>query len=76
MHSLIGHLHMQCFLVCIGINSNSFNAHFVRRLNDATGNFTTVSYKDFVKHRFGSACTKLKRNVAVLAPRILEFLFT
>jgi hypothetical protein len=41
---LIRKLHMQGFTICIGIHRDRFDAHLLRRLNDAAGNFTAVSY--------------------------------
>ena len=70
MDGLVGHLHMQGIPVGIGIDSDGLNAHLARGLDNAARNLTAVCDQDFVKH----LQVPLKRNVVMLAPRVVELL--
>ncbi len=61
---------MQCIAVRIGIDSDSLDTHFARRLDNPAGNFATVGDQNLLEHMIAP----LKRNVVVFLPRIFEFL--
>ena len=81
-HSFVGQQHMAGFFVSFGVNSHCGNAHFLGGGNDTAGNLTAVGYQNFGKHIFflmafqfkRCRSLRLKRNVAVLAPWVFNFL--
>ena len=46
----ICHRHMQRVRIRIGIDRNGADTHFLRRTNDAAGDFTTIGNEDFGEH--------------------------
>ena len=49
-YSLIGHLYVARFAVCLGIDCHSGNAHFLGRRDDPASDLAAVSNQDFGEH--------------------------
>ena len=51
----VRHFDVESLAVGIGINSDRFDAHLARGLDDAAGNFTAVGNQDLLEHRARSS---------------------
>ena len=50
VYRLISQFHVHRVAVCIGKNSNRFDAQFTRGADDAAGDFASVCNQDFLDH--------------------------
>ena len=64
-HSLIGHLHMQCIAVGIGVDRHCGYTHFFCGGEDPAGNFAAVGHQNFLKHRALSLSAMTEKGYAL-----------
>ena len=50
MNGLVSHLHMQCLLISVRINSDRLDPHFLGCFDHAASNFATICNQDLFKH--------------------------
>ena len=73
---LVGEAHVQRVTIGIGIYGDRPDPHASGRADDAAGDLAAVRDEDLLEHVRCDSCARsgLERNIAVLAPGILQFL--